>query len=101
MLPVSGAEQLKTSEAQGTRPIVSLRKAYSRLERLWPRRYLSTPCRRLKAKDLRYLAFILVRAFYPARHGGRRKDLEGLWQGWEGVEGALCKTQARGGSPDG
>ena len=29
MLPVSGAEQLKTSEANTTRPICSLRKAYS------------------------------------------------------------------------
>ena len=29
MLPVSGAEQLKTSEANTIRPICSLRKAYS------------------------------------------------------------------------
>jgi len=30
MLPVSGAEQLKTSEAQGTRPMISASGAYSR-----------------------------------------------------------------------
>lgn len=36
MLPVSGAEQLKTSEPMALRPITSLRKAYSRLLRPGP-----------------------------------------------------------------
>jgi hypothetical protein len=36
MLPVSGAEQLKTSEAKPTRPIISERGAYSRLLRPAP-----------------------------------------------------------------
>ncbi len=31
MLPVSGAEQLKTSDAQNTRPMISASGAYSRL----------------------------------------------------------------------
>ena len=36
MLPVSGAEQLKTSEPMPLRPMTSLRKAYSKLERPGP-----------------------------------------------------------------
>ena len=36
ILPVSGAEQLKTSEPMTLRPITSLRKAYSRLLRPGP-----------------------------------------------------------------
>ncbi len=36
MLPVSGAEQLKTSEPMALRPMTSLRKAYSRLLRPGP-----------------------------------------------------------------
>ena len=36
MLPVSGAEQLKTSEAQNTRPMISASGAYSRLVRRVP-----------------------------------------------------------------
>ena len=44
MLPVSGAEQLITSEANTTRPICSLRKAYScasTAEQLRPRQHRS------------------------------------------------------------
>src|SRR5712692_5104767 len=37
MFPVSGAEQLKTSGAHGTRPMISQRGAYSRLVRPAPR----------------------------------------------------------------
>ena len=37
MLPVSGAEQLKTSGAMGERPMISHSGAYSRLERPAPR----------------------------------------------------------------
>jgi len=33
MLPVSGAEQLKTSAANGTRPMISHRGAYSRFDK--------------------------------------------------------------------
>ena len=36
MLPVSGAEQLNTSEAQNTRPMISASGAYSRLARRVP-----------------------------------------------------------------
>lgn len=36
MLPVSGAEQLKTSEPMALRPMTSLKKAYSRLLRPGP-----------------------------------------------------------------
>jgi len=36
MLPVSGAEQLKTSGAQCTRPMISHSGAYSRFERVPP-----------------------------------------------------------------
>ncbi len=37
MLPVSGALQLKTSGAQGTRPMISHSGAYSRFDRPAPR----------------------------------------------------------------
>ena len=36
MLPVSGAEQLNTSDAQNTRPMISASGAYSRLARRVP-----------------------------------------------------------------
>ena len=40
MLPVSGAEQLNTSAAKGTRPMISHMGAYSRLLRPWGARLL-------------------------------------------------------------
>jgi hypothetical protein len=43
MLPVSGAEQLKTSLAHGTRPMISARGAYSVLVRPAPSSVTSRP----------------------------------------------------------
>jgi hypothetical protein len=42
-VPVSGAEQLNTSDAHGTLPMASARYAYSRLVRPLPSRKRSTP----------------------------------------------------------